>query len=96
MSTDNIIKLISIGELALNHWIAQVDAKHAKREYHEAILKHEGRHGRDYDRIDPDNQSCYGVIRATAGKYAAYLDARRIARNIARRLDTACRNTPKF
>lgn len=86
-SIARLIALASIGELAMAHHRASNAAATAKHQYHDAI--------RDYEcgdeRININGPDGEELKAATAIEYAAYLAAKRVAYNIKRRLDNACR-----
>jgi hypothetical protein len=91
-SVARLIALITIGELTLAHHHASSAANTAKRHYHEAIAKHESQFDEQpYVRIDPRDPECAPVIAASKKQFDAYQAAKRIAYNIKRRLDNACR-----
>jgi hypothetical protein len=92
--TAEISKIIAIGELSIEHWIANVDVRLAKEAYHDAIHAYEEAGGLGRVRTDDIAFRCVQV--ATRHEYAAYKAAKRVAHNIGRRLDTAIRNYPKF
>lgn len=86
-------KLLTVGDLAMAHRRAVLDANSAKHDYHEAIQAYEGSEY-DYDsRIRVGGPGWDELQTATATEFAAYRAALRIAYNIKRRLDNACRKS---
>lgn len=82
---------IGIGQLALALHEAGNAVRKAKRKYHEAIDRHEFEHGRIPRRIDPFDDDFAPLLSATKSEFDAYQAAKRIAYNIKRRLENACR-----
>lgn len=63
----------------------------AKARYHDKIDQFEAKHGRAASRIDPRKPEHAKVIKHTNAEFEAYLDAKRKAGNVLRRLETASR-----
>ena len=91
METKKITSLLSIGQLALELHAANNAASWAKVLYHEAIDCHEKKNGHIVGSINPREPRYAGVIAATKVEYEAYQATKRVAYNIKRRLESACR-----
>lgn len=93
MKSKKITSLLSIGQLALELHAANNEASWAKVLYHEAIDRHEEKNGRIAGSINPREPQYAAVIAATKVEYEAYQAAKRVAYNIKRRLENACRRS---
>lgn len=90
-SVARLIALANIGELAMAHHRAVSAANAAKHLYHEAIRDFEGETYCYEERTRPGEPGWHELQIATAAEFAAYRAAQRVAYNIKRRLDNACR-----
>lgn len=90
-SVGKLIALIAAGEVAVELFRAEQITKVAKARYHDKIDQFEAKHGRADSRIDPNKPEHAKVIRYTSAEFEAYLDAKRKAGNVRRRLETASR-----
>lgn len=90
-SVGKLTALIAAGEVAVELFRAEQITKVAKARYHDKIDQFEAKHGRAASRIDPRKPEHAKVIKYTKAEYAAYLDAKRQAGNVRRRLETASR-----
>lgn len=86
-----LIALMAVGEVAVELFRAEQIAKVAKARYHDKIDQFEAKHGRAESRIDPSKPEHAKVIKYTKAEFEAYLDAKRKAGNVRRRLETASR-----
>jgi hypothetical protein len=85
--------LPAIGQLALNLYAANNAARWAKDLYYEAIRLHEAEEGSVTGSINPREPQYAAVIAATASEYEALQASKRVAYNIKRRLENACRRS---
>lgn len=90
-NTAQLIALLAAGEVAVQLLHAENATKVAKARYHDKIDQFEAKHGRAASRIDPSRPEHAKVIKYTNAEYEAYLDAKRKAGNVRRRLETASR-----
>ncbi len=87
----NAAPLAAVGELAMDHWRATVDASHKRAVYLDRIRAFEDRHGRSALRIDAYSPEFAALRKYTFASFDAYKTAKRAAYNIKRRLENACR-----
>ena len=87
MNTKQITQLLNIGQLAMDLHKARFVAKSAKDAYHLRLFQS----GEDFDGLDPRKPEHAAAIKFSKTEFAAYLDAKRLAFNLQRRLDNACR-----
>lgn len=90
-ATLQITALIAAGEVAVELFRAEQIIKVAKARYHAKIDQFEAKHGRVDSRIDPRKPEHAKVIKYTKAEFEAYLDAKRKACNVRRRLENASR-----
>ena len=90
-SLARLIAQAKIGELALAHHQAVRAANSAKHDYHDAIRDFEGEKYCYEERTHPGEPGWDALTEATATEFAAYRAAQRVAYNIKRRLENACR-----
>ncbi|SFM64232.1 hypothetical protein [Rugamonas rubra] len=90
-STTHLIALLAAGELAVQLLHADSATRAAKARYHDKIDQFEAKHGRASSRIDTRQPEHAKVIKHTKVEYEAYLDAKRNAGNVRRRLENASR-----
>ena len=96
MSTKETAALVKLGKLVVDHFIAQVNAKIAKRAYWDKLSEYECEIAEIKGKLDRFADEHADVRAYTAIEFAAYADAKRHAYNIKRRIETACRAIPKF
>lgn len=89
MNLDRMIALAQIGELAVQLHQAQNKISAARYRYHEK-LRTEGFDKKPDPRAPEDSES-HEAVEATKHEYAVLKDSQRVAYNIKRRLQTACR-----
>ncbi len=90
MTLNQITKILSIGQLAIDLHNANNLAKALRSEYWDKLHEYEEDHGDLVGRLTFDHPDHAGAIAATKDEYAAYKKAKRSAYNIKRRLDYAC------
>ena len=84
-------KTLTVGDLAMAHHRSVLEANSAKFYYYEAIKAYENSEYGYIDRIPVGGPGWDKLQIATASEFAAYRAALRVAYNIKRRLDNACR-----
>lgn len=93
MTLNQITKLLTIGQLAMDLHKANNLTSMCKDAYHDKIRNWEDDHGKIFGLLTPYDSTHARLIAATSGEYAAYKLAKRKAYNIKRRLDSACRRS---
>ena len=87
---EEAIKIMVVGQRAMELWDANQATINAKRVYYGAIKAYENKLGGD--RISVLHaDGFYFVKEATSTEYAAYQAAKRAAYNVKRRMSTACK-----
>lgn len=87
LTSDTLNLLLNVAHVALEHRKAEQDIAAARRTYYAAIRAFEDGEGR----IGPGHPQFDEMKLATVDEYSAYLRAKHTARNVKRRLETACR-----
>ena len=87
MNTARITQLLTIGQMALDLHTVRKAVKSAKDAYHLRLSQS----GEDFDGLDPRKPEHVAAIEFSKTEFAAYLDAKRVAFNLQRRIDNACR-----
>jgi hypothetical protein len=87
VNTTQITQLLNIAQLAIDLHTARNATKSAKEAYHLRLAES----GEDFDGLDPRKPEHAAAIKFTKTEFAAYLNAKRVAFNVQRRLDNACR-----
>ena len=87
MNTARITQLLTIGQMVLDLHTARNAVKSAKDAYHLRLSQS----GEDFDGLDPRKPEHAAAIKFTKTEFASYRDAKRVALNLQRRIDNACR-----
>ena len=93
MSVEKLSQLVTVGELAVAMVQAESEAKARRAAYHDRIREYESEEGRITGRLDPGNPLHAGAIRFTSAAYSEYLEAKKVARNIKKRMESAAKKT---
>ncbi|NML61800.1 hypothetical protein HHL21_12055 [Massilia sp. RP-1-19] len=95
VSASQIGLLIEVAVLAIQDSQQQAKIKIARWTYLDALNDFEAQHGRIEGRLDPRNPDHADILAATEKQYAASEREKRIAYNLRRRLQTACRKAAR-
>lgn len=90
MSTEQLVQLVTIGELAMDLWRAQDAAVNSEHAYHLAIRAYEREHGQLNKRINADDPEHAAVREFTAPKYKQLQQAKRRVYALKTRMAKAC------
>ena len=94
MNTQKITSLLSIGQLAIDIYLAEAVVALKKADYYDRLHEFNVENpDQRMVKLDPRDEQCSEIIEFSKAKYAAVKAAKRKVYNIKRRINVAIRNS---